>query len=303
MWNDIFNDIFEDVWVAEATAPTSNIFNDIFGPIFNDIWASPASGTTWVSVTLTDPLAPVGERVAGSPDIVAGDIIEYSAVTGTGEFVVYPDGSYAYDDTITGFTYRIYSAGVVGNEASISFVVLPMVITPFSNIVRNEEQEMSIAIADNILEADFITVTGIPVGSGLSYTNGTISGILNSVDVANSPYMITVSASNPNGDTVSSFTVSVAPAIDFIGIHLDALYRPNSDVHVAPMSGVSAIIYDALGGSKLWEGSVDITDNGIIIDTSAYTSENDSVFLITRWTESSNEFTYAGTETITDLST
>ena len=153
------------------------------------------------------------------------------------------------------------------------------------------------------MDEDYIVVTGFPVGSGLAYNNGLIYGTLNSVDLTNSPYTVTVTASNSNGNTVKSFSITVEPAIDFIGIHLDALYRPNSDAVVPPMSGVSAIIYNVLGGSKPWEGTVDITDNGIIIDTSAYTSENDSVFLITRWTESSNEFTYAGTETITNLST
>lgn len=303
MWNDIFNDIFNDVFVAEATAPVSTIFNEIFGPIFNDIWAEAVTGTSWTSVLLTAPLVPADERVIGDPDLVPGDTVEYTNITGSGEFTLYSDGSYSYDTTVTGFTYRINDGTGVGSSATISFIVLPSVTNPFVDLIRTEGQLLQLEVDSNIQDATTITVTGIPSGSGLAYSNGILSGNLNSVDKANSPYTLTVTATNENGNTVDTFTVTTLVAEDYNGIRIDALYRPNVDAIVEPISGVSTVIYDSLGGTKLWEGAVDITDSGMIIDTTSYTNLGDSVFIITRWSESTNEFTYAGTETIIDLST
>lgn len=52
---------------------------------------------------------------------------------------------------------------------------------------------------------------------------------------------------------------------------------------VANAADVDAVVYDTVGGTKRWQGTVSITGGGVVIDNNAVGEVDDQVFLVLRW--------------------
>lgn len=108
----------------------------------------------------------------------------------------------------------------------------------------------------------------------------------------------------------SAYFEITSAAVANPGLRITDLYRPNEDALVADASGVDAVVYNVIGGTERWQGSVAISGGDVVIDNDAVGDIDDEVFLVLRWEvivnpgteyERTDEYTYAATETVVDL--
>lgn len=365
--------------------------NKYFRTNYKDITNSIPEG--WTEVTLSGTLVDASQRLKGTPDLVAGDKIAYGNFVGTGVAVVYSNGSYYYPNTLVSFDYMINDGTGYSAPETIVLAIVPTLVTLFDDVSSMEGQSLSLTLGNYFTDENSIAVSGLPSGSGLSLSAGVLSGTFNTTDVSNSPYNITVTATNAAGDTADTFAVSVValavptlvtPVADqtwqqgtsysislanaftgeldmyieglpvgsglslsdgmfggvptsedlaaspitvtvtasngygirtdtFIvnisavpvnpGLRITEIYAPNSADLVGDVTGATAVIYDQLGGTELWQGTVNIVSGDLVIDNDAVGNVNSTVFLIVRWTGYNTETVYAATETVINLGT
>jgi hypothetical protein len=90
-----------------------------------------ATGGGPSTVVLANPLATVGFRLQTTPDLAAGDIVEYEVYGGTGSLVVNTDASFVAASTVTHLRYRVDDGGGFGDWAIDE--IAPRVTRPVTN--------------------------------------------------------------------------------------------------------------------------------------------------------------------------
>ncbi|MBH02620.1 MAG: hemolysin, partial [Xanthomonadales bacterium] len=170
----------------------------------------------------TDPLTV--DQVAGSAANVG------TAVLGSagGSFIVNADGGYRFDPgtafdylaadqtATTAIDYRISDAQGGTSLARLTITVtgandMPTVVNPLTNVASNDSQSVAIDTAGAFTDVDTndrltYTATGLPAGLAFDSATGRISGRLANDASVNSPYTVTITASDGTATAQSSFT-------------------------------------------------------------------------------------------------
>lgn len=170
-----------------------------------------------------------------------------------------------------------------------------------------------------VITSAAITVAGIDTAAAITVTGG-------SYEKNNSGTFVTTAGTVVNGDTIKARHTSSAvnsTAVNTIvtiggvsdtftsttlaasgankGIRLTDIYAPNSASLVADAAGVTVVVYDTVGGTELYQGTVSIAAGDADIDSDLVGAIGATAFVILRWAVGSDELIYAGTETVIDL--
>lgn len=212
----------------------------------------------------------------------------------------------ANDVSASPFNVTVTATNAAGNTSdTFAVTVLPLaipgLITPVADQTWQQGTEYSLNLANHFSDELDMFISGTPVGSGLVLSNGIFGGVPTAEDLAASPISVTVTASNGYGERSDTFVVTVSAVPVNPGLRVTEIYAPNSADLVGNVTGATAVIYDVLGGTELWQGTVDITDGDLVIDNDAVGNVNSTVFLIVRWTGYNAETVYAATETVINL--
>lgn len=160
------------------------------------------------------------------------DVSAYFSLVVTYSLVGLPVGSGLAIDEATGvitgtptsldlaaspFTITVVATNTDGNAqgtiaVQVNDLTLPVLATPIPNVSATVGDTVTVDLANYFTGADSYALYSIPTSSGLSISGSVVSGVLNSVDLNASPYPVGVSATNTDGTTNASFSVTVAPS-------------------------------------------------------------------------------------------
>ncbi|MDC8457806.1 Ig-like domain-containing protein [Marinobacter sp. DS40M6] len=164
-----------------------------------------------------------GEQIAV---VVSGTYVQYAVDSGSGYggFSATSTNVQAGDlvkpriRTIDDFSSEATGSISIGSESSslsatTRAAVLPVLDTPVPNLNLGEEDVVSLDLDDYFSGASSYSLSGIPAGSGLSFTGSVLSGETNKNDVEASPYNLTATAFSADGSIQDVFEVTVVDDI------------------------------------------------------------------------------------------
>lgn len=91
--------------------------------------------------------------------------------------------------------------------------VLPTLDTPLPDLSLGQNDAVSVDLANYFSGASSFALSGIPAGSGLSFSGSVLSGTTNTDDIAASPYSLTAIAYSADGSIQDAFSVTVVDDI------------------------------------------------------------------------------------------
>jgi hypothetical protein len=198
------------------------------------------------------------------------------------------------------FKFRVFRGSdlAVMGTASFSSSETGDVVKPFDTPFAGEagEDYFGVVMTD--------TYRIILQGSGTSYeTQYVATGSYAAPPTAIRPAVIfDTDSPDPSSANDSFFwrLEGTIGAVSNIGVNITGIYAPNSDELVANATDVPFVVYNEFAGTKLYEGTVDITDGDAMLSGDELGSVDDSVFVVLRWMVGEDEIVYAGTETVID---
>jgi hypothetical protein len=153
-----------------------------------------------------------------------GDILTVIQATATvGTVTILPDGRISYTPPANYYgpaviTYTIRDANGATSQSTVTITINPVddaptAITP-PNVTGTDGETISIRLADYFADPDggtlTFSITGLPPGLSFNATTGMLTGTLSALASAQSPYQLTVTATDSSGATVStSFSLIV----------------------------------------------------------------------------------------------
>ena len=175
----------------------------------------------------------------------------------------------------TAFSGALRATNSVGSGASASFsfttdrtLVPPTVSTALPDLNLSEGDTVSINLASFFADAVSYGVTGLPAGSGLSFSGSVISGTANTSDSDASPFTLTVTATNADGSESDSFGVAVVqpgPVLIYSGqstadttpLLYGAVDDPNADIDITVSgAGFTTITLAGVVSGSTWSAQV-----------------------------------------------
>ena len=172
-----------------------------------------------ITVADIDP----GEEIAV---VVTGTDVEYAVSTGSG-YAAFTSvstnvqvGHLVKPRIRTSVQFSAAATGsiAIGSESSslsatTRAAVLPTLDTPIPDQSFSKPEAVNIDLADYFSGADSYSLSGLPLDSGLSFSGSVLSGTTNASDETASPFTLTATATNGDGDTVDTFGVTVVDDI------------------------------------------------------------------------------------------
>lgn len=102
--------------------------------------------------------------------------------------------------------------GLQIDSTGLSTGQAPVLDLPIEDVSATEGDQITINLDGYFTGADSYAVTGLPAGTGLSLSNGTLSGTLSASDASASPFVVSVTAQNSAGSVTDAFTMTIAAA-------------------------------------------------------------------------------------------
>ena len=124
----------------------------------------------------------------------------------------------AIDSANSPMSLTITAVNTDGNASGPATLVInsanpPVLVAALPNVSFSAGDAVSIVVSDYFTGEDSTALAGLPVGSGLTFTNGVLSGTLNAADRSASPLVLTASATNGDGVSTDTFLIEVTGAI------------------------------------------------------------------------------------------
>ncbi len=144
------------------------------------------------------------------------------------------------------------------------------------------------------------TTTGVTASGAVAVTTTSVTWPRTGL-TGSTTYYYAMGQRNANGDSnVIQGSFTTAATVNR-GIRITDIYAPNSASIVADATGVDVAVYDAFGGTKLYQGTVNLVGGDCDIDSDSVGALASTPYVLMRWVVSGNEFSYSGTETVIDL--
>lgn len=210
-----------------------------------------------------------GEQIAV---VVSGTDVQYAVDSGSGYggFSATSTNVQAGDlvkpriRTIDDFSSEATGLISIGSESSslsatTRAAVLPVLDTPVPNLNLGEEDVVSLDLDDYFSGASSYSLSGIPAGSGLSFTGSVLSGETNKNDVEASPYNLTATAFSADGSIQDVFEVVVVDDIAPV-ISIGALNTTDTTPIASGSAGdADSLVLDLEGVDVTHSSSYNIT--------------------------------------------
>lgn len=240
--------------------------------------ASNDSVTTDEDTTVTIPV------LANDVDPDGDELTVTSAVSGHGTVTINADGSLEYtpDANFNGtdtIQYTISDGEGGSSTATVDVTVTPVNDAPTTTGVPNQNgddgESVTIPTAGSFADVDgddlTFTATGLPPALTIDPDTGVISGTLDSDTSVNGPYSVTVTATDPSGESVSSTFIYSVQNVPPVAVNDTATTPEDTPVTVAVLTNDSDPDGDPLSitSASATGGTVVINADGTLTFTPA----------------------------------